>query len=943
MRTSNLPLVALLALAGCRDFSLGQDLPDDAVSELQVAPLRVSPGGTLVVTFRLRGGAGVEVTVNGLAATCVEDGERQRWTYAVAGDEGELLNVVATASLGAGRKQYSAQAYLDAQPPPAPALDKLSLQQRPPGQADALSGLPGCLQGSDVRSVEVALDAAARLAVASAPAAADGSFAALDLGDNEVGRLYVFARDEAGNRSPPTVLSNDVEGPRLLAADFSPRTPRAGLPLRVSLRFDEALGAAPQLRLSSGAASVALAVSSDAVTGEWSAAADALGVPAGPASLTVDAVDALGNPSRVEQLVAVGAAEGFALDFVRLFRGGSGWSVEGSAGAAPFPSQVEARLVRAGVESLCGGRQAASDGSFEAIAVAATLSVGDEVRLEAFDETGGRVGQLALQPDFEGPTGVQVQVSAPLAGPSVPVVVTLTADEAIGPQTVVRVAGNPAARQDSAWGKTATFRYQVAGTEAHGRAEVEAEVADLAGNKVPKTASVELDLKGPQVSYRAGGAAWTPPEGPYLASYAPPDAVEVLVADAAAPASGVAGVTWQASNLRDGRRWDGAAYVDAPELPPHPGSAQFSLDLKSLVPLDERVAVELEAVDAVGNVSRTVLPLSRFEDARWISTYPAQGAALQRGYAVTGARTAGHGLCVASFACRAGGSCDSPSYLQGRVGLRFSDDGGRSWTDTSPSPAIEVTDLEPFISVMAFDPSGEHGLVVGTGLVLVLDAGCKPTRVMALPTSQEILSAAWDGDVAWLATAEGLFRSHDHGATWVSGGPQTSGIWNDVVALGGGKLLAVGPAGATLRWDGASWKKEQLTLTTKDLYSVARMPDGTLWAGGEQALLTSADDGLLWTACPLSLSTPDDWGVSFIRPSSEGPYLKLWDGDAVGWRRLGTDGYGYFPWSGWGEHYRRTMMDLIPFDGWAAVGVGTDELSYGDFYEWIAYTVSGGP
>jgi hypothetical protein len=136
-------LLSCAALCGCRDFDLERSLPEDAVYDLKVEPLRVAPGATLTITFGLRVGAEVEVSVNGLAATRVAGGQSQRWTYRVAGDEGELLNVVAVAALGDSQKQSSAQAYLDAQPPPPPAADRLSLIQRPPGQRDEVAGLAG--------------------------------------------------------------------------------------------------------------------------------------------------------------------------------------------------------------------------------------------------------------------------------------------------------------------------------------------------------------------------------------------------------------------------------------------------------------------------------------------------------------------------------------------------------------------------------------------------------------------------------------------------------------------------------------------------------------------------------------------------------------------------------------------------------------------------------
>jgi hypothetical protein len=216
----------------------------------------------------------------------------------------------------------------------------------------------------------------------------------------------VFARDEAGNRSAPTVLVNDVEGPRLLFADLSPRTPRAGLPLRVALRFDEAPGAAPEVGLVAAGQAQTLSVSADPETGAWSAWTDEVALPPGPAALRV------AGRRRARELAPREPQRGGGL--AGRLRAGLGAPVpsrrrfgvarDGRRRAPrPSPPRVEARLVHAGADRLCGATQAASDGSFEAIAVAPALEPGDEVKLQAFDETGGVLGEATLAPDFTPP------------------------------------------------------------------------------------------------------------------------------------------------------------------------------------------------------------------------------------------------------------------------------------------------------------------------------------------------------------------------------------------------------------------------------------------------------------------------------------------------------------------------------------------------------------
>ncbi|MBI5544920.1 MAG: hypothetical protein HY901_13600, partial [Deltaproteobacteria bacterium] len=441
-------VIGLLA-SGCRDFAIPESMSAEAVENLEVTPLRVGRGGRLSIAFELRSGAAVEVTVNGLSASLDRyEGSRQVWGYSVVGDEGELLNVVVTAVQGASRASASAQAYLDtaAPLPPDPAL--LVLESGSPGHSDLLSGRAGCVQGSDVHRVEVALDAAGRLLVATAPVAADGSFAALDLGDNAVGRLFVFALDEVGNRSPPTAAENDLEGPGILSLDFSPRSLRSGRPVRAQMRFNEELAGVPSATFAAGATEQTLEVSV-VEGGLWQAVAQAIELPEGSATLRIGATDRSGNRSESSYPLSIASVTPLDEAAVRLFRSEAvpaGWRVEGAVGAAPFPSRLEISLVTATQSRVCGSRLVASDGSFEEVYVAPQLSATDEVTLKVFDDSGGEIGGLALSSDMQPPQVLDVQITPPVLGPSAPATITITADEAIGEASTVTVDDRPAQR-----------------------------------------------------------------------------------------------------------------------------------------------------------------------------------------------------------------------------------------------------------------------------------------------------------------------------------------------------------------------------------------------------------------------------------------------------------------------------------------------------------------
>ena len=252
--------------------------------------------------------------------------------------------------------------------------------------------------------------------------------------------------------------------------------------------------------------------------------------------------------------------------------------------------------------------------------------------------------------------------------------------------------------------------------------------------------------------------------------------------------------------------------------------------------------------------------------------------------------------------------------------------------------------------MIAFDPTGTHGLVVGPGLVLALDGTCTPGPLaVTLPTTADIWSVAWDRDVAWIAAADGLYRSEDFGLHWSSGGADTAGVWNDLVVIGPGNILAVGASGAVIFTtdDGLSWNLTQLSVAY-DLFAVARTPDGTLWAGGEMTMVYSTTFPPLWNPVGYTSSQPS-WDVGFIRASAMGPYVRFreWDGlmGLVKSWRLFTGGTDVAIWrdDDPGEQYHQ-MTDVIPLDDWSAFGIGNARIppDTADYLEWTTFTVSRG-
>jgi photosystem II stability/assembly factor-like uncharacterized protein len=110
------------------------------------------------------------------------------------------------------------------------------------------------------------------------------------------------------------------------------------------------------------------------------------------------------------------------------------------------------------------------------------------------------------------------------------------------------------------------------------------------------------------------------------------------------------------------------------------------------------------------------------------------------------------------------------------------------------------------------------------------------------------------GDAWFAATAQGLFRSADRGASWtyvaiqeVEGARPGSGSYRTIAAdgrqifiAGRTSIMASGDAGAT-------WHAVAFPTGLTALSSLALTPDGTLWAGGREGVFFSKDQGQTWS------------------------------------------------------------------------------------------------
>lgn len=111
------------------------------------------------------------------------------------------------------------------------------------------------------------------------------------------------------------------------------------------------------------------------------------------------------------------------------------------------------------------------------------------------------------------------------------------------------------------------------------------------------------------------------------------------------------------------------------------------------------------------------------------------------------------------------------------------------------------------------------------------------------------------GDAVYAATAQGLFRSMNHGVSWQGPmlGASTPGSFGS-----GGSYYAVAGEGETIfagrrqgimmsENRGASWKSVSFPTGMTALHTLAVAPDGSLWVGGREGVYTSTDHGLTWS------------------------------------------------------------------------------------------------
>ena len=213
-------------------------------------------------------------------------------------------------------------------------------------------------------------------------------------------------------------------------------------------------------------------------------------------------------------------------------------------------------------------------------------------------------------------------------------------------------------------------------------------------------------------------------------------------------------------------------------------------------------------------------------------------------------------------------------FLATDTRLLGSRNGGRDWSQEAASVFIGPT------LTVVFDASSNVVLAATAAGVFRSENGT-PWKGVDLPTSALPARAIVAGSAAgrfYLAGARGVFRSDDHGRTWVRLGdvlcdaPFTSlAVLSQpsemVAGICQGQLLTSTDAGAT-------WQLRNVELPEGKLESVAADPSaGRVWAAGAGRVYRSDDSARTWRAVGAPL--PPGTRIRGIAASADGAILVL--------------------------------------------------------------------
>jgi photosystem II stability/assembly factor-like uncharacterized protein len=206
-------------------------------------------------------------------------------------------------------------------------------------------------------------------------------------------------------------------------------------------------------------------------------------------------------------------------------------------------------------------------------------------------------------------------------------------------------------------------------------------------------------------------------------------------------------------------------------------------------------------------------------------------------------------------------------------GVFVTEDGGKTWTQRSEglegrdifnlSQSDDGTLLVGTNHGIFFWSSSEwkpDGTVVNvkTKEVTVVRKGKKSTKTVTETSKPETIDfqvndLAVNGPVWFAATANGVYKSANKGATWT--GPVIQEPNYHFLDAQGSTVFAAGRKSLRLSQDdGETWTSVNLPEKLATVHALATSPNGTLWLGGREGVFTSEDHGQTWRAIPLPVA-----------------------------------------------------------------------------------------
>ena len=113
------------------------------------------------------------------------------------------------------------------------------------------------------------------------------------------------------------------------------------------------------------------------------------------------------------------------------------------------------------------------------------------------------------------------------------------------------------------------------------------------------------------------------------------------------------------------------------------------------------------------------------------------------------------------------------------------------------------------------------------------------------------------GPVWFIATADGVYRSVNHGETWT--GPVLDESHYRFVDANDGVVFAARREDLRLSQDGGlTWNPVALPAKLTSVHALTTTPNGVLWVGGREGAFYSEDKGQTWHAIPLPVGDIDN-------------------------------------------------------------------------------------